>query len=188
MSDNQVDPQTQVAFRAAKLLGDLVAHPTHGAAAKRMIKELNPSANFPEVEAEDRFGKVVDEKTQKVLDRLEAFEAKQAERDKAAEDSRVEADFTKRLDAVRSKYRFNDVDKVIERMKAQNSPDVEAAAAWVNENTAKPDPVAGPSYMPQDVDLYGSKSRDEKWRSLHENPQNWFDQQVREIMADEGLR
>lgn len=184
------DPKLALAVKAAQLLDKLVTDPEHGAAAKRMIKKINPEANFPEVDIEDRVTAAVAERTAAFDAKVKAWEDKQAERDKAAEDARIESDFAKRLDAVKGRYRLTDegVDKIIERMRAQNSPDVEAAAAWLNEQTAKPAPPPGSNLLPSTLDLWGTQSKDEAFKALHDNPMSYFDREVRAVLADESLR
>lgn len=189
MSGTTVDPKVAMAFRAAELLDKLVADPKHGLAAKRLIKEINPAANFPELETEDRVNKLVEERTSGIQSEWQKFRDEQAEAKKKSDDARLETDFEKRLNTVRDKYRFTPegMEKIVERMKDQNSPDVEAAAAWINEQTPKPAPATGPNYLPQTLDLYGSQSKDEAFRLLHENPNQYFDQQVRDILSDPSL-
>ena len=90
------------------------------------------------------------------------------------------------LEGARRAYNLTEegFDKMVARMKETgNYSDAEAAAAYVASKTP-PAPVAGPSWAPQDLNLFGSKRGDEAFKQLHLDPQGYMDAQLDEFVKD----
>lgn len=100
--------------------------------------------------------KQMEEKYEKLLE--ERLEEK-----RAAEDERVKLKLEEQLEKARRDYNLTEegFNQMIDRMKATgNYSDAEAAAAYV-ASKAPPAKVAGPTWAPQDLDLFGSKNRND---------------------------
>ena len=113
---------------------------------------------------------------------------REAER-KAADERKADSEkksFEEAISAARTRFNLTDegFDKMVERMKATgNYTDPEAAAAYVASQNP-PKPVAGPTFGPKDLNLFGSKKSDENMRQLHTDPQGYMDSQLNEFMVD----
>jgi hypothetical protein len=187
-------PKNQAEFQAAAtgLLDKLLRDPKTARQTEDLIRTVNPAASFPGRDLAESY--VQPALTEAAAARAEAKEAKEAlaaDRAERAEQAQI-AKLEARLEAARKKYGWADdtiAQQVLKRMQEQNSPDVDAAAAFVNESLPKPPPVnrATSDYLPSQVDLYGSQSKDEGYRKLHENPWGYFDGEVRSVLADPSL-
>jgi len=195
MSGNQEEfiqvPRSQYDLHAnaATLLNKLLTNPKVAPKAEELIAQVNPNATFPGREIREAYlepvnarfeqEKAAREALQKRLDDREAAEA--AARQKAQEDAMMD-----RLNALKTKRGFSDelVTKVMERMRDQNNPDVDAAAALVAESIPKPSAASGLDYLGGNVDVYGSASGDSAWEGLHKDPTNWLTQELRNIAHD----
>ena len=123
-----------------------------------------------------------------------ADQLKQLQEDRAKEreeSDKLKADSEKktyedRLHAARNSYHLTDegFDKMIARMKETgNYQDPEAAAAYVVHQDP-PKPVSGPTFGPQDLNLFGSKQADENMKQLHLDPQRYMDSELATFMRD----
>jgi hypothetical protein len=73
----------------------------------------------------------------------------------------------------------------MDRMKETgNVTDADAAAAWVISQTPKPAPTNAPSWLPTDINLFGTKEKDERFEALHTDPRKYMDDQIREFVRD----
>jgi hypothetical protein len=179
----------ELAQRAHNLLNNLLTNPGTAPSVEDAIAKVNPNAKFPGREArEAQYAPVRSEieteraerlALQKRLDDRDAKEA--ADREKNAEDTLLA-----RMSSIKSKRGFSDemMDKVVSRMREQNNPDIDAAAAWVSESLPKPGPVVGHDFLPSTVETYGSETSDKKWEGLEKNPQQWMDNDIRKIVRD----
>src|ERR1700733_10386092 len=165
----------------SKLNNDLWNDPTIGPKVKELVKDKYPQANIPEVDAlrtarkseTDILAKV--EATKKeTFDRLDAFEKAQKEKEEKDSNAKAEREFASEMDATKKKYQLTDegMEKVIARMRAKNSPDVEAAAAWVTDHEPKQAPISGSGGHDASFNPFGSKdsSTDKAWEILNKNP------------------
>jgi hypothetical protein len=123
---------------------------------------------------------------QKVIDDLKAErEADKKERE-AEVAERQKKTFEQQIAAAREAYSLTDegFDKMVARMKETgNYTDPESAAAWVASKTP-PKPVSGPTFGPQDLNLFGSSQHDEKLAALHKNPERYMDMELTEFVRD----
>lgn len=178
--------------RAANLLDTMLRNPKTSREAEKLIKEINPEAKFPASDLAESYISPIKAELEaarkEIADTRTAWEKDRADR----QERETVAQLTERLAKVEKKYGFDEAmrESVLKRMQEQNSPDVEAAAAFVYEGLPKPPPAnarTSDNFLPQKVDLYGSVSRDEQWKNLHENPTKYFDDTVREVMRDPSL-
>jgi hypothetical protein len=123
--------------------------------------------------------KQMEEKYEKLLE--ERLEEK-----RVAEDERVKLKLEEQLEKARRDYNLTEegFNQMIDRMKATgNYSDAEAAAAYV-ASKAPPAKVAGPTWAPQDLDLFGSKNRNDALVELHRDPMGYMDSQLTEFVSD----
>jgi len=181
--------QHDLHLKSASILSQMLGDPRTAADAERIVATINPSAQFPERSRREALLQPAMAELEKeraareaLEARLTARETKEAEREQRSQEDALSA----RLNAVRDRRGFSDetMQKVIERMRAQNNPDVDAAAAWVAESVPKPPPATGHDFLPSTVDVYGSQGSDEKWKSLHDNHDRWLTQELRDISRD----
>lgn len=194
MSETVTLTKAQAEFQGATaaLLDKLLRDPKTARKAEDLIREVNPAAQFPGRDLAESY--VAPALAEAAAARAEAKEAKdalaadKAERAEAAQVAKLEG----RLEAARKKYGWADdtiAQQVLKRMQEQNNPDVDSAAAYVNELLPKPPPVnrGNTDFSPQHVDLYGSQSRDKQYEKLHDKPWSYFDDQVRDVLNDPSL-
>ena len=172
------DAELAAKNRAEALLNRMWNDPKEGMAFKRKVKELVPDAKIPELD-------IVDSATSPLVAEIEAQKArgnKLEERlNKWEQDqvnSKEENELQSQLDSIKKTYSFTPegMQKVVDRMKAKNNPDAEAAAAWVASQERKTKPVTDSALLPTALNLYGSNSEDEEWAALNRNPQKWADE------------
>lgn len=179
----------------SKLNNELWNDPKLGMQVKELVKEKYPNANIPELDAirsvkksEDEILVKVDAANKAALDRIEAFEKAQKERDEKDINAKAEREFANDVEATKKKYQLTQegMEKVFARMKEKNNPDVEAAAAWVTDHEPKQDPLMGSNISPANMDLFGSSSGDKEFEEInkHAFDGKWFDKEVRKINED----
>ena len=123
--------------------------------------------------------KALEEKYEKLLE-------ERVEEKRAAEDERVKLKLEEQLEKARRDYNLTEegFNQMVDRMKATgNYSDAEAAAAYV-ASKAPPAKVAGPTWAPQDLDLFGSKNRNDALVELHRDPMGYMDSQLTEFVSD----
>ena len=171
------------------LLNRLLGNPETAAEAEDLISRVNPNADFPMKRAREAVIKPVMSELEKEREKIAALEAKLAAREKAEEEAAERArenSLLSRIDSVKGKYGFSDetLQRVMNRMREQNNPDVEAAAAWVAESIPKAAPQTGHDFLPTNVDPWGTTSGDEQWAGLHKDPDRWLTSELRSIARD----
>jgi hypothetical protein len=120
---------------------------------------------------------------------IETMREERAAETKAREEraaDRQKKSFEDQIAHARNEYNLTDegFDKMVARMKeTSNYTDPSAAAAWVASKTP-PVPVAGPSFGPQDMNLFGSSQYDEKLAALHKDPIRYMDSELTEFTRD----
>ena len=179
-----------VQARSVEVLAKLLKG-KHATAVKRAIREVEPAANFPELDAEDQFVAPVRAEVEGVrgemkglADRLDKLIQQGSDRD--AENA-LASDFS----AVQRKYGFTEdgLRKVMERMQAKNNPDVESAAAFVNESIPRARPAAATStdHLPQSFNLktmFAGDDGDAKAAQASKDPWAFFDAEVKACLNE----
>ena len=172
--------------KALALLDKMAADPKDGMAFKKKIRELVPDAKFPELDIVASATTPILEKLEEqtklsktLADRLDSWEKNQ-------KDGKEEAELQSQLDRVKKTYSFTPegMQKLVERMKEKNNPDVEAVATWVAAQERKARPVTDSALMPSALNLYGSKTPDDNWKALNEDPIGWADQEILKVMQE----
>lgn len=174
---------TQSQIRAEELLNSLWNDTKVGEVVRRAAKEKFPDTKIvddvvaPFVEPLQAANKVLQ-------DRLDKVEEERAKERAAWEEQQNKTTFESQVEAARKAYSLTDegFHKMLDRMKEQNSPDAEAAAAWVASKT--PAPIKGPTWAPQDLNLFGSKSAEEGMAKLHNDPVGYQDEQLAEFFKN----
>ena len=157
-----------------------------GKALRAKAKEKNPNLRLPEDAVEPMVAPFREENAA-LKARLDALEAERAEERKAAEDAKARGDLESALAGARQRYNLTDegFDKMVARMKESgNYADADAAAAWVAQQTPPPQ-APGPYLGPQNINLFGSAEKDERFALLHSDPMGKFlDAEFREFTSD----
>lgn len=181
--------QYDLASRSAELLSKMLGDPRTAAQAEELVSRINPAATFPQRDMRNAILQPVEARLEaeqaarKVLeDRLNAREAKEAEAATLADQNAMMS----RINAVKAKRGFSDeaMEQVIQRMRDNNNPDVEAAAAYVADSLPKPGPATGHDYLGGSVDVFGSQSETDQWKGLTANPDKWLTNELRTIARD----
>lgn len=179
-------PEIPEAFRRAdQLVRELTADPELGARVRARVKEKFPDVGFVEDRIDPALSAMqarLDEQAAKA----KALEDALAERDQKAVDAERASKFTAELDAAKEKYRLTPegFDMAVERMRATNSYDADAAAAWAAmQNPVVKEPSK--AYLgPQNANFFGSEEKDANWELLHKNPDRFVDNELRQFLTD----
>ncbi len=178
-------PATEAQIRALAILEDSWNDPDFGALLQKKVK-----AKFPDAKTnDDVFGPIiapVQARADKLEKELEKLREERAEERKVADEAKLKQSLDDALGAARQRYNLTEegFDKMVARMKETgNYADAEAAAAWVASKTPAA-PVAGPSWKPQSMNLFGSKKYDEALADLHRDPGEYMDNQLAEFVRD----
>lgn len=179
MFDTVEVPASRLALleKVEKLANGLFNDPKHGMAVKSAFKEKYPDAVLPEVDAFKAAQSVkqevigaVDDRIKGLSDTMTKFiDEQKAEREKSSK-AREDKDFTQAIKDAQNKYRLTDegMQAAFQRMKEQNNPDVESAAAWVVSNITKAEPVSGSGYAP--INPFGINQPETHYELLNKNP------------------
>ncbi len=177
---------TQAQIRALEILQKKLWNDKDlGPKVRAAAKEL-----FPETEVLDDvvepFIAPLKAQNQALLERLDKVESDRAAERKAWEEHNVKTTLEQALDKARRDYSLTDegLDKAVARVKemgaiADIGVAVDSAAAWVASKTP-PSAPKGPTWSPQDLDLFGSKNKDESMAKLHRDPVGFQD----DVLAD----
>jgi hypothetical protein len=177
----QNDPRL---VRAGALLDKLWNDPKVGAAIRASAKEMYPETAVPE---DNPVFVALRDENAALKARFDKMEEDRAAERKAAAEKQADADIGAKLEAARTKFSLTQegFEKMVQRMKdTQNYTDAEAAAAWVASQSPPVSPTKGPSWAPQSLNLYGSKTPDDNFALLHKDPEAYFDATVAEILAE----
>ena len=188
--------------KAAGLVDKMLGDPSTAPEAEALISKVNPQAVFPARASREALlapvnaavekvrteitGQLTaaEERAAKLQERLDARDAREAEQAAKAQETALET----QLKSIQSRRGFSDetMQAVLTRMREQNNPDVDAAAAWVAETIPKPLPASGHDYLPSQVNVYGGITDQENkaWDGLRENPTGWQTQELRNIVRD----
>lgn len=211
MSEAATDPnfvtvprsQAELWQRSTVLLDRMLGDPVDAPTIEDIVKKHNPDAVFPGKAAREAIVTplmgAVEKKAAELQAKLDAEAEKTTalqkrwdDREAAEAEQRAkiaETDLENRIKGIQAKRGFSDetMTRVLDRMREQNNPDVDAAAAWVAESIPKPLPATGRDFLPSTVDVYGSSANDPKetaWKNLHENPTQWQTEELRSIVKD----
>lgn len=179
-----VDPTM---LRAKELIDTLWNDKDVGATLRAKAKEKYPDIEIPEDKIDPLIAPVRAE-AQALRDELKAMREERDADKKARDDAAAANDFESKLSAARAKFpglTVEGYEKAIERMReTANYTDPEAAMAWVAQQTPPP-AQPGPYLGPQNIDLWGSSEKDEKFALLHQDPGGKFlDAELRDFATD----
>lgn len=138
---------------------------------------------------EDILNPIVEPHLQKMKAMEEKYEKLLKEREeekRASDDDKARRKLEDQLEDARRKFNLTEegFNQMVERMKSTgNYSDAEAAAAYVASQTP-PAKVTGPTWGPQDLDLFGSKNRSDELVQLHRDPMGYMDSQLTEFVRD----
>ncbi len=176
---------TEAQIRALAILEESWNDPEFGTALQKKVK-----AKFPDAKTnEDVFAPVINPlraENAALAKKLEKIEEERAAERKEREETSMKRSLDEALTSARKNYNLTEegFDKMVARMKETgNYSDADAAAAWVASKTP-PAPVAGPSWKPQSMNLFGAKKFDEAFAELHRDPQEYMDNQLSIFASD----
>ena len=176
---------TQAQIRAQELLEQLWLDGDIGEKIRKAAK-----AKFPDAKILDDtvapFVAPLKAENAALKERLDKMEADRAAEREAAEKHSAQANLESALARARQDYNLTDegFDKMVARMKETgNYADADAAAAWVASKTPAAAP-AGPTWRSQDLNLFGSKDKDEALAKLHRDPEGFRDDAIEEFYRD----
>jgi hypothetical protein len=186
---DDVKPATQSQIRAEALLAELMADGKLGADIRKAAK-----AKFPDIRTVDEVAEPVvaplraeNEALRARLDKLE--ESRAADR-KYWDEQTAKQTIDAALEQARKNYNLTDegLDKAVARVKEMGAQGdmaaaVDAAAAWVASKTP-PAQVKGPTWAPQDLNLFGSKDKDDALVKLHRDPVGYQDDVLSDFFRD----
>ncbi len=181
------EAQAELHKNAYVLLDRLLKDKDTGLAAKKLVKKVNPKAEFEDLNIIEQVATPINDRLDKLASSLEDDRKARAEEKKAAAEAKADQDLQAEIDSVRKRYSFTDegIAEVVARLKAKGSTDVEAAASWVMEHKVpKAETVKPKPYMPSKMDLHGITSKDESYAELHRDPQGWLDQEIANILNE----
>jgi hypothetical protein len=193
MSDDDTVTMTKAEATALQnaygMLNKLYNHPDKAMEFKKLAKEAG--YKVPELDTLEKVTKPIEEKFETVT----AENKKLKERlDKWENDNlslKEETALKAQLDTVRKQFSLNDegMQKVIDRMKAKNNPDVEAAAAFVLSQEPKAKPTTNTHNFAQGKfngsNLVGGGEQGEKaWNTLMKDAANNSDDYFSEVVND----
>lgn len=176
---------TESQLRAEQLIQDLWNDSTHGATIRAAAKAKFSDIRLPEDQLAPVFSRM-DQENKDLREQLGAVVEKLTAREKKEAEADVFQSLKSKVDSAVSEYNLTDDGKakMLDRMKETgNTSDPEAAAAWVASKIAPVD-VKGPTWAPQDINLFGSSNKDEKFASLHRDPQKFMDDELTEFVRN----
>jgi hypothetical protein len=184
---NPPKPATQAQIRAAELLDDLLRDGELGGKIRKLAKAKFPDANIVDIEsvAEPLVAPLKAE-NKALKERLDALEAGLQKDKTDAETRAAQTNLEQALAKARQDYNLTDegFDKMVARMKETgNYADADAAAAWVASKTPPAAP-AGPLWRSQDLNLFGTKDKNEELARLHRDPIGFQDDQIEEFLRN----
>lgn len=176
---------TQAQIRAAELLESLWNDGEFGEKIQAKAKEKYPDAKTMG-DALTPFISPLKAQNEKLFEELKAIREERAAERKASEENSAKTNLEQALNSARQNYNLTDegFDKMVSRMKETgNYQDADAAAAWVASKTP---PVApkGPTWAPQDLNLFGTKTAEEGMADLHRDPVGYQDKQLAEFFKN----
>lgn len=173
--------------KAVELYNQLWAHPDPETRkrVREHVKSVIPEIQLPTDEFEPVVAPLRDE-NKALRAAIEKLEKDNEERTKRESEAATFKSMESQVDAAVKEYSLTDEGraKMLDRMKETgNYGDPAAAAAWV-ASKAPPAPPPNPLWAPQDMNLFGSKEKDENLASLHRNPEKYLDNQLMEFVRD----
>ena len=178
---------TQAQIRAAELLDELLRDGDIGGKVRKLAKAKFPDARIADIEgiAEPLVAPLKAENAA-LKERLDKMEASRAAEKDESEKRAAQINLESALAKARQDYNLTDegFDKMVSRMKETgNYADADAAAAWVASKTPPAAPK-GPTWRNQDLNLFGSKDKDEALVKLHRDPVGYQDDQIEEFLRN----
>lgn len=178
-------PATEAQIRALAILEDSWNDPEFGSLLQKKVK-----AKFPDAKTnDDVFGPIiapVQARADRLEKELEKMREERAEERKKREDDELKAKLLSDISAARKAFNLTEEGETLMRThmtETGNYSDAMGAAAFIASKTPAA-PVAGPSWKPQSMNLFGSKKYDEAMADLHRDPGDYMDNQLAQFVAD----
>lgn len=172
-------------LRAAQnLLEGLWGNQEIGESVRRTAKKINPAISIPD---EHPVAVKAMADVAALKEQYTALETVFNDYRSGAEREKAEAKLRNQLGEVQERFHFTDdaMAKTIEIMQQRQLADPEAAALIYRESLPKTPPQGHtPRFFDSKADMYGTTKIDEQWRTLHENPDQFFADAVNEVFAE----
>jgi hypothetical protein len=175
---------TQAQIRAEQLLEALWTDAGIGEKVRRTAKEKFPDAKILD-DAVEPFVAPLRAQNEALAAKLTKIEEERATERTEREQNSAKKSLEDALTSARQSYNLTDegFDKMVARMKETgNYSDADAAAAWVASKT--PPAIKGPTWAPQDLNLFGTKNAEESFAQLHRDPVGYQDAQLAEFFKN----
>ena len=189
MPDPVVDPAVETENqRYRRLVSKAWNDPELGPLVRKLAKAEFPEVTLPE-ETMAPLLEPFKKQNQALADELKAMREERAAEKAAAVDlakAKQESDFSERLKKARQEFNLTDegFDKMVAHMKETgNYSDPRGAAAFIVSQNPPP-PPPGPLYGPGDLNFAGSSQVDDNYKLLHQNPEKYFDSEVRKMLSN----
>lgn len=186
MNDAAAPQIDQTLARARDLVNKIWTDGDLGPKVRAKAKEMFPDISIPEEQVAPAIAPLAEE-NKKLREQFEALAKRIEDKDKADSDKQAQLSMEQALEKARKKYSLTDegFEKMVARMREKgNFSDAESAAAWVASETPPPKPASGPSWAPQDLNLYGSKTANDDYKLLHTDTSAFFDKTVADILNE----
>ncbi len=178
--------QAKILQGAYNLMNKLYSDPDRSMEFKKMVRGAGFSV--PEIDTIEKVTKPYDEKLSAYEEKFKKLEERLAKRDEDELNAKEEARLAKDLESARKEYGLTDdgMKKVLDRMKEKNNFDVEAAAAYIVSKEPKAQPTKTSHNFSQSrfkgSSLIGGDNAEETWKQLSQNPDDYFDNVVNDIL------
>ena len=180
---------TKAQLRAEELLAALWTDGEVGEKVRKAAKAKFPDASIVD-DVVEPFVAPLKAENEALKKRLDAMEASRADERKAWDEHNVKTTIEQAVEKARRDYNLTDegLDKAVARVKEMGAQGdigvaVDAAAAWVASKTPAP-AAPGPTWRGQDLDLFGSKNKDDTLVKLHRDPVGFQDDQIEEFLRN----
>ena len=180
---------TKAQLRAEELLASLWNDGEVGEKVRKAAKAKFPDASIVD-DVVEPFVAPLKAENEALKKRLDAMEASRADERKAWDEHNVKTTIEQAVEKARRDYNLTDegLDKAVARVKEMGAQGdigvaVDAAAAWVASKTPAP-AAPGPTWRGQDLDLFGSKNKDDALVKLHRDPVGFQDDQIEEFLRN----
>jgi hypothetical protein len=179
-------PKSAEENRLKALVDSLWSDSKLGSQVRAKAKEMFPDITTPEDTVEPAIAPLRAE-AEALRNDLKAMREERAAEKAAAEEAKQQRDLQSSLESAAAQFHLNEsgFDKMVARMKETgNYSDAAAAAAYVVSQTPVA-PQPGPYLGPQNINLFGTAEKDERFSLLHKDAGGRFlDAEFTDFMTD----
>lgn len=166
-----------------KLLNQLWADEKVGETVRRRAKEIRPEITIPD---DHPVAVKVRGEVHNLRGQLSDLQAKLLASEQEKANALAESTLREALGKAQSRFKLTDdgMAGTIKLMQERQIADAEAAAALYVDSLPKNGPSVPNAFLPKKMNLFGTTNVDEQWRSLHENPDQFFADTVNAVLSE----